>query len=545
MQPQATTPAAIAGHERVVARRRGDRGRGAAVSSRAVTIPDRIGRYRILEVLGQGAMGIVYRGVDETLDRQVAIKVMSGSHGADMDARARFKREAQAAARLQHPNIVTIYELGEHEGSPFIALELLEGIDLQGAIETGLRPGPKATLPVVLQILRGLGHAHEQGIVHRDVKPSNVFLPRGRPAKIMDFGVARLAGGMTTTGIVVGTPSYMSPEQVRAGPIDGRSDLFSVGLILHELVTGEKAYRADSVVALLYKIAHEEPDLSLVPTAPEWRRLAEVLNRALARDPDDRYPDAMAMASELSKALRDLGGSADWATDSELGLMARALSQPKSVALGTDAPPLAPAVVLGTLSLREPETAFNRPATVPGRRARGALAGGLGVALVVVLLALLTRGLARAPASGGLETATPPPSTQPVSPAPSPLQPSRAPAPPPSALSAARSPATPGTAAASPPPASVDRANAELEQRHYAQALKEAQAVLRHDPGSAEAQTIAEEAQAALQIEEAIRKANAALSKGDKDVAVSEIRRGLAVNNNDARLLELLRRATE
>ncbi|HEX9202667.1 MAG TPA: serine/threonine-protein kinase, partial [Vicinamibacteria bacterium] len=155
------------------------------------TLPARIGRYRILGLVGQGAMGRVYRGHDDSLERDVAVKVMSVGP-ADANARSRFQREAKAAARLQHPNIVTIYELGEHEGSPFMALELLEGIDLQRAIEHGIRPDPKVTLPIVLQVLAGLGHAHEAGIVHRDVKPSNVFLVRGRPAKVMDFGVARL-----------------------------------------------------------------------------------------------------------------------------------------------------------------------------------------------------------------------------------------------------------------------------------------------------------------------------------------------------------------
>ena len=228
--------------------------------------PARIGRYRVLGVLGQGAMGVVYRARDDSLDRDVALKLMRGAGGAE--DRARFLREARAAARLQHPNIVTIYEADEHDGEPFIAMELLEGTDLQRAIEAGLRPDPKVTLPIVLQLLAGLGHAHEHGIVHRDVKPSNVFRPRGRPAKIMDFGVARLAGGSAASG-VVGTPNYMSPEQVRGGSVDGRSDVFSAGLILYELVTGEKAYRGDSVVALLYKIAHEDPDLSLLPRGRE------------------------------------------------------------------------------------------------------------------------------------------------------------------------------------------------------------------------------------------------------------------------------------
>ena len=246
-------------------------------------VPERIGRYQVLGELGQGAMGTVYRGRDEMLDRDVAVKVMSKGL-ADADARARFLREARAAAKLQHPNIVVIYELGEHEGAPFMALELLEGVDLQRAIDGGIRPDPRATLPVVLQLLAGLGHAHEHGIVHRDVKPSNVFLPFGRPAKIMDFGVARLAGlGTTTAGVVVGTPNYMSPEQVAAGELDGRSDLFSAGLILYELVTGEKAFQADSLVSIMYKILHEAPDLGLIPDGRQWERLRAVLARALAR----------------------------------------------------------------------------------------------------------------------------------------------------------------------------------------------------------------------------------------------------------------------
>ena len=286
-------------------------------------VPERIGRYQVLGELGQGAMGTVYRGRDEMLDRDVAVKVMSKGL-ADADARARFLREARAAARLQHPNIVVIYELGEHEGAPFMVLELLEGVDLQRAIDGGIRPDPRATLPVVLQLLAGLGHAHEHGIVHRDVKPSNVFLPSGRPAKIMDFGVARLAGlGTTTAGVMVGTPNYMSPEQVAAGELDGRSDLFSAGLILYELVTGEKAFQADSLVSIMYKILHEAPDLGLIPDGRQWERLRAVLTRALAREASDRYPDARAMSAELGQALSDLGGTLDWSAPADQALLVR------------------------------------------------------------------------------------------------------------------------------------------------------------------------------------------------------------------------------
>ncbi len=287
--------------------------------------PERIGRYRILGDLGRGAMGIVYRGRDDDLERDVAIKVMTKG-GADDSARARFLREARAAARLQHPNIVVIYELGEHEGCPFMVLELLQGIDLQHALEGGIRPDPRLILPLVGQILAGLGHAHEHGIVHRDVKPSNVFLPVGQPAKIMDFGVSRLAGASvtTTSGALSGTPSYMSPEQVSGEEIDGRSDLFSVGLMMYELLTGEKAIQADTVVSVLYKVVHETPKLSLLPDAPEWRRLRAVLERTLARRREDRYPDARAMSADLVLALAELGGAtSDWTSPSERLLLHR------------------------------------------------------------------------------------------------------------------------------------------------------------------------------------------------------------------------------
>jgi serine/threonine-protein kinase len=501
-------------------------------------------------------MGVVYRGIDEALDRPVAIKVMSAGAGADAESRARFKREAQAAARLQHPNIVTIYELGEHEGAPFMALELLEGVDLQRAIESGLRPNPKATLPVVLQLLSGLGHAHEHGIVHRDVKPSNVFLPRGRPAKIMDFGVARLGQALTTTGMVVGTPNYMSPEQVRGGHLDGRSDLFSAGLILYELVTGEKAYRGDSVVALLFKIAHEDPDLSLIPHGAAWDHLRGTLERALAREPDRRYPDAAAMSADLAGALLDLGGSSDWAAASDLGLVVRTSTRPREMSLGTTAPPLAAPMALGTAPRVEPTPAAPPPAT-PAWRSPMALAAVLVGAAILILAGALLQ-LARPPRPGRPAPSPSPAvttsaSVAPTAPPASHLTPTAAPstAALPSSRPSTAPPRPTSEATEAPPPepapssARVDRANDLLEGRRYAQALAEARAVLKREPRNAEAQTIAEEAEAALIVEESLKKAKEALKKGDKDAAVEELKKGLAVNGSDARLLALWREATQ
>jgi serine/threonine protein kinase len=506
---------------------------------RRMGVPERIGRYRVLGLVGHGAMGVVYRGRDESLDRDVALKLIRGAGSAE--DRVRFLREARAAARLQHPNIVTIYEAGEHEGAPFMAMELLEGVDLQRAIEAGLRPDPKVTLPIVLQLLAGLSHAHEHGIVHRDVKPSNLFLPRGRPAKIMDFGIARLAGGTAATGIV-GTPNYMSPEQVRGEPLDGRSDLFSAGLILYELVTGEKAYQGDSVVALVYKIAHEDPDLSLLPRGEKWHTLRAVVERSLAREPDARYADARSMQDELFLVLGKLGGVADWTSASDLGLMSRT-PRPR-----TEAAPLVPP-----------------PAPAPTAPAVGAAASprrpqyGLGLAAAAVIALLIASALivARSPratttpsppttlsasvAPTAAPAPVPPVSTGPTTPSP-PSPPSRAPA-------SARPPPheSPAAEAKAPVPAAgrIDRANELLEKGRFASALAEARAVLRRDPGNAEAKMIAEEAEAATVVETRLGNAREALKRGDREAALAEVKAGLAVRSSDSRLLALFRELTQ
>ncbi len=534
-----------------------------------------IGRFRVLDLLGRGAMGVVYRGIDEILDRPVALKVMAG-HAVENDARMRFKREAQAAAKLQQPNIITIYELGEHQGAPFMALELLEGQDLQRAIEAGIRPDPKATLPVILQILAGLAHAHERGIVHRDIKPSNIFLPRRRPAKIMDFGVARLTGGATTAGMVVGTPNYMSPEQVRAGELDGRSDLFSLGLMLYELVTGEKAFRADSFVALMYKIAHTDVDLSPIPRGHGWERVRTVLQRSLAREANERYPDARAMSAELATALRELGGSPDWATASDLGRAGRTTSRPRSVeigtlppegppaetialgpaapargasmALGTAETPLAPAISMGTGPVGPPPPPAESPLA---RRSPWPVAAGLAGAACLILGATflaLREPSVPAPAAAPVTTALPAPVvtasvTPPVAQAPTPsARPSPRPAatqvsPPPLSVPPTQAPVTGGER--------VERAEALLAARRYAAALAEARAVLAREPYNDDAQQIAEEAEASLLIEAVLVNARQALARGDREAAQVELRRGLAANNNEARLLALWREATQ
>jgi Protein kinase domain/PEGA domain len=268
----------------------------------------RIGRFLITGRIGRGGMGMVYRGVDENLEREVAVKTLVGEGGLDRESRQRFEREAKAAAHLQHPNIVTVYELGEDRGLPFIAMELLPGTDLEALLRGGEEIPLAEKLDVVVQICRGLAFAHERGIVHRDVKPSNVRLLEDGTAKIMDFGIAKYGDAhLTKTGMMVGTVHYMSPEQVRGRPLDGRSDVFSTGVILYELLAGERPFRGEGATQVLYKIVHEEPpppDLgALGDLAP---RLQSILSRALAKDPDARYPGAAALAADVAAVLEDV-----------------------------------------------------------------------------------------------------------------------------------------------------------------------------------------------------------------------------------------------
>jgi serine/threonine-protein kinase len=538
----------------------------------AMDLPPQIGRFPVTGRVGEGAMGVVFRARDEALDRDVALKVMRVK-AAGAEDKERFLREARAIARLQHPNIITVYELGEHEGAPFIAMELLEGVDLQRAIEGGLRPNPRATLPIVLQLLAGLGHAHENGIVHRDVKPSNLFLPRGRPAKIMDFGVARLGGNTSTGGLIVGTPNYMSPEQVTAAAVDGRSDLFSAGLILYELVTGEKAFQGDSVVSLMYKIAHEDPDLTLIPRGSKWDRLRAVLTRAFFKDAVRRYPTAAAMSADLALALQDLGGSIDDAAASDKGMVRRAGyggSGPSRTAgtrppLESEARPPTPSPV------PLPSAAGPRAAPAAAHRPAWLLPAVIGVVLLaataVTMVGLLVwprAGPVRpAPAiaarpreadslvSGGARLASPslvPPTTEaPRDGRPTPTPPPRATPVPRVVASVAPPPST--TEGRAPEPSSttrqLDRASELYERGRYAAALAEARAVLGREPANGEAKSLVEDIEADMAVAARLKQAQDAMRRGDREEALAQVRAGLAVKNNDGRLLALFKELTQ
>jgi serine/threonine-protein kinase len=277
-----------------------DRLPGAAAA--APNLPERIGKYDVVRLLGKGAMGVVYQACDPFLERDVALKVMLPQIADDPEQKHRFEREARAVARMTHPNVVTIFDLGYHsDGSPYIAMELLKGRDLLQALRDGAPLASPRKLAIILQILEAVGHAHQAGIVHRDIKPANTFLNDDGMVKIMDFGVARFtAASMTATGIVVGTANYMSPEQVNGARVDGRADLFSVGCMLYELVLGRRPFESETLMSTLWRIVHEPPALEL-PAGSEWEGLLPVLRRALAKQPEERYQTA----GELSAALRD------------------------------------------------------------------------------------------------------------------------------------------------------------------------------------------------------------------------------------------------
>ena len=266
----------------------------------------RIGKFTIIRRLGRGGMGAVYEGHDPALDRSVAIKTLTADVIADKDSRSRFEREAKAAAKLQHPNIVTIYELGNFGGieKPYIVMEYLEGTDVSTLIGKKGMPIAEA-LDITVQLCRALDFAHQNGVVHRDVKPANLrYLDNGQ-VKIMDFGIARMEGGhqITKSGVMIGTLHYMSPEQIRGQKLDGRTDIFSAGCILYELLTGQRSFPGESATSILYNIVNETPTPIVEKNTDLPQEIQDVVDRAMAKNPDDRFKAAGEMAREIEKIV--------------------------------------------------------------------------------------------------------------------------------------------------------------------------------------------------------------------------------------------------
>jgi formylglycine-generating enzyme required for sulfatase activity/tRNA A-37 threonylcarbamoyl transferase component Bud32 len=350
---------------------------------------ERLGRYEIMQELGRGAMGVVYKARDPNIDRVVAIKIITPEAGMDpakaKELQDRFQREARAAGRLQHPNIVAIYDCSEFEGRPYLVMEFVEGKPLDSMINAGHDFSLQDVAAIADQVGQGLDYAHQKGIVHRDIKPANIMMTTAGVAKIADFGIARITEtSVTRTGLAVGTPSYMSPEQVAGQKVDGKSDQFSMGVMLYELLSGEKAFPGDSLTTVLYRIMQEDPiPLRRVnPGLPE--AVDAILKKAMSKSPADRYP----RAADLG---RDMLAVASGGVPSVLAGAATA-SLDATSAEGLDTSQLAKTMVRGmpatdaTQAMEAP--AIARPAAAPAKKSQMPLMAGIGAAVLAAGIGL-------------------------------------------------------------------------------------------------------------------------------------------------------------
>lgn len=282
-------------------------------------IDKKIGRYEITSEIGQGAMGVVYRANDPLLERTVAIKTISLELSKDEfeEFEKRFYREASSAGRLNHPNIVTIHDVGNTENIAYMAMEFLEGEELRTILDAGEPLTLDRIAEICAQVADGLAFAHEHNVVHRDIKPSNIMILKNGMAKITDFGIALIpSASRTMAGMVLGSPKYMSPEQVVGQDVDGRSDIFSLGVMLYEMLTGKSPFVGENISTIMYRILNDMPTApgTLKPELPE--AFNYIISKALAKHPDDRYKNAGEMAEDL-RHYKTLQVPEDFYTHSE------------------------------------------------------------------------------------------------------------------------------------------------------------------------------------------------------------------------------------
>lgn len=293
-----------------------------------------VGRYRIVDFLGAGAMGEVYLAEDPQIERRLAIKTvrLAGRPQEVDDRKKRLLREARAAGRLLHPHVVTLFDAGEDQGILFLAFELVEGTDLASRLEKGPGLSLREVLRIVRQTAEALDYAHRLGIIHRDIKPSNVLLDTAGRVKVADFGIAKVAGQsteLTIAGSVMGSPQYLSPEQIRGEELDGRSDIFSLGVLLYELLSSKRPFEGETITTLVYQILHKEP-----PPVSELRRIPErlerLLRRMLAKDRDERFATAGAVAAEVVEVERELNDETLSAPAADLPVLEATRPLPRS-----------------------------------------------------------------------------------------------------------------------------------------------------------------------------------------------------------------------
>ncbi len=321
-------------------------------------LPPRIGKYEVRRALGKGAMGTVYEGFDPVIERRVAIKTILREYleaAQAEEAVARFKREAQAGGRLNHPGIVSVYEYGEDEGGAYIVMEYVEGKELRQWFRSGARFDLIDVFELMKQLLVALDYSHRQGVIHRDIKPANLMVLDGMKLKVMDFGIARIeSSSLTQVGTVVGTPTHMAPEQLTGLPADARCDLWSAGVILYELLTGANPFMADTPAAVMHKVLQVQPDPPSVRQPSLPKGFDAVAARALAKRPEERFQGAREFHAAMLHAFQGKAIAAPRAitgTEHTLAPSAR----PKVAA-----PPPAPALALPPETVLEVERSLSR-----------------------------------------------------------------------------------------------------------------------------------------------------------------------------------------
>jgi hypothetical protein len=370
-----------------------------------VTIPDRIDRYELIDVLGRGGASSVYRARDTVIGRDVALKTLElaklGPRGAEY--RVRFEREARAAGQLDHPGIVRVYDVGEDDEQAvlFLALEYVDGGSLADHMEAGIELEPWHVAELGARLAEALQAAHDAGIVHRDVKPANVLLGRDGSVKITDFGIARLGvSDLTRSGSTVGTPFYMAPEQITARAVDGRADLYAVGVILYELLAGRRPFTGEGIGDLVYKIANEDaPPLERArPELPE--ELTAVVHRCLTKEPGERHPSGRALAAVLREACPPPSpiGELPWVGPGAGRGPATVVDSP---ARTLPSPPVFTREVDGSTTTRVDSASGLE--SMPGGRLRAILLAGVAAIAVTLGVVLLMPGRASPPAVAGNE----------------------------------------------------------------------------------------------------------------------------------------------
>jgi tetratricopeptide (TPR) repeat protein len=456
------------------------------------------GRYQLQEKLGQGGMGVVYRAFDSVLQRIVALKLVLSPEDLDPDMRERFFREARAAGHLTHKNIVTIYDLGEHDGKPYLAMEYLEGEDLQRRLARPEKMSLARRLDLATEICQGVEYAHSHGVIHRDIKPANIYITEDGGAKILDFGLARLiTSQLTKSNMLMGTLNYMAPEQVRGERADQRSDVFSVGVVLYELLAGRKAFDGDSVASTLYKILQEAPE-------PLWKidpalplELTQIVERALAKLRDERYPDMSALRRDL-EAYRQHHHLTGPTTPMPAYLSASSITGPPPSTPPGEAPGLS------GQSRPVPGSGASRfSGRVPGRSGRNA-----AIAAAVILVA-----------AGGWFIAQ---RSRQVPPAPG--------------------PSAPVERQADPIAARIAEAQRALDAKQYGVALSAAEAALLDAPQNADARRIRQEARQGA-VQDALARGTRHLGSGETSEAIKAAGEALALAPDNAAARTILEQA--